>query len=461
MQPPEAATPAEPPPSTAPTANGTTSSGHGRRRLPDSLPRQRVVHELSHAERACPDCGHERTRIREEVSEQLDYQPAALFVTQHVRGVYACPHCEGQVATAAKPEQPIDKGLPGPGLLAQIITSKYGDHLPLHRLERIFARHGLELARSTTCGWMAACAERLGPLVEWMRAEVLQSHVLHTDDTVLPVLDKSREQTRQGRLWVYLGDRDHPYVVFDYTPNHARDGPARVLADYHGYLQADAFSGYDGIYLGSGGAILEVACNAHARRKFYEARTSDAARSHAALAWYRQLYAVEHTATEQIGQRERAAGAPVPATEAEALRLELRQRQALPVLTDFHGWLVEQQRQVLPKSPMGQAIAYALKNWTALCRYTEAGCLSIDNNAAEREMKKIALGRKNFLFAGSDTGGQTAAVLFSLISSCQRHALDPFAYLREVLTQLPALPAERLSELLPDRWAKAHTEPPA
>jgi transposase len=408
--------------------------------LPGTLPRRRVVHDVAPAQRLCPGCGQERTAIGEEVSEQLDYQPASLFVVEHVRCKYACPHCQEHVTTADKPAQPIDKGLPGPGLLAHVAVSKYLDHLPLHRLERIFSRHGVELSRSTLCDWMAAAARLLVPLAEQMRQRVLQSRVIHTDDTPVPVLDGTRGSTRRARVWVYLGDRDHPYTVYDYTPTHARDGPVRFLGDYCGYLQADAFAGYDGIY--ATGRVVEVACWAHARRKFYDARTADAGRSHAALAWVRRLYDVEDQ--------------DKPLADAE--RVTLRQAESVPLLTAFCQWLTGQRQAVLPKSPMGQAISYALSNWPALCRYTEAGFLAIDNNASERALRGLAIGRKNWLFCGSDQGGRTAAVLGSVLVSSQRHRLDPFAYLRDVLTRLPEHPADRLQELLPDRWTAS---PPA
>jgi transposase len=345
-----------------------------------------VVHDVAPAQRLCPGCGQERTAIGEEVSEQLDYQPASLFVVEHVRCKYACPHCQEHVTTAGKPAQPIDKGLPGPGLLAHVAVSKYLDHLPLHRLERIFSRHGVELSRSTLCDWMAAAARLLVPLAEQMRRRVLQSRVIHTDDTPVPVLDNTRDTTRQARVWVYLGDRDHPYTAYDYTPTHARDGPVQFLGEYRGYLQADAFAGYDGIY--ATGRVAEVACWAHARRKFYDARTADPERSHAALAWIRRLYDVEDQ------------GKPL----ADAKRAALRQAESVPLLTAICQWLTEQRAAVLPKSPMGQAIGYALSNWPALCRYTEAGFLAIDNNASERALRGLAIGRKNWLFCGSDAG---------------------------------------------------------
>jgi hypothetical protein len=254
-------------------------------------------------------------------------------------------------------------------------------------------------------------------------------------------------------LWVYLGDAAHPYNVFDFTVNRKRDGPQQFLATYQGYLHADAFSGYDGLYLPdphtATARIIEVACNAHARRKFYEARGSDALRSHQALAYYRQLYELERAAKDF----------------SEAQRLQMRQDLAVPILGQFHQWLEVQRSEVLPKSPMGEALGYALNNWAALVRYTEAGFLAIDNNAAEREMKRIAIGRKNWLFVGSPRGGQTAALLFSFTATCQRLGVEPWRYLRDVLERLPSHPPERLAELLPDEWARAQraaavAEPP-
>jgi transposase len=433
--PPPTEAPAPPTETPEEAASRRRQQGHGRKPLPDHLPRVRVDHELSAAERLCPGCGQERAPIGAEVSEQLEYEPASLFVLQHHRFKYACKHCQEQVAIAAKPAQPIDKGLPGPGLLAQVATSKYCDHLPLHRLERIFARHGVELSRSTMCGWMAATAELLTPLWLLMVQRVRSSAVIWTDDTPVPVLDPPRGETKKGRAWVYIGDLDNRYAVFDYTPNRKRDGPATFLQDYAGYLQADAFAGYDGIYATN--RVIEVACWAHARRKFYDARTTDPERAHAALAWIRRLYDIEDQA-EPLDDAGRAA---------------LRQAQAVPLLESFHTWLEEQRAIVLPKSPMGQALSYALSNWRAVTRYPEAGCLAIDNNLSERTLRAVAIGRKNWMFAGSDNGGRTAAVLFSFTATCRLLDLDPFAYLRDVLTRLPDLPADRLDDLLPDRWA--------
>jgi hypothetical protein len=338
---------------------------------------------------------------------------------------------------------PIPKGLPGPGLLAHLIVSKYTDHLPLHRLERVYERQGLFLHRSTLCDWLAACAQLLRPLYDRMVSVALQSRALHTDDTTVKMQELVTHLLSTARFWVYLGDAAHPYNVFDFTVNHKRDGPQQFLANYHGYLHADAFSGYDGLYLPdprtATARIIEVACNAHARRKFYEARGSDALRSHQALAYYRQLYELERGAKGF----------------SDAQRLQMRQDLSVPILGQFHAWLEAQRPEVLPKSPMAEALGYALNNWAALVRYTEAGFLAIDNNIAEREMKRIAIGRKNWLTVGSPRGGQTAAVLFSFTSTCQRLGVEPWAYLQDVLTRLPATPAGQLGNLLPDHWQAA------
>ena len=409
------------------------------------------MYELTEAERRCPECGEARIKIGEERSEQLDYRPASLFVVDHVRCTYACPHCEGQVVTAGKPAQPIDKGLPGPGLLAHVATEKYVDHIPLHRQERRLARQGVELSRSTLCDWMAGTAKILEPLYGLMKTMILLCGVIHTDDTSVKVRDTRRKIKVTARLWGYFGDHLAPFDVFDFTMSHKRDGPSRFLEGFHGFLQADAFSGYDGIY--AGGDVVEVGCNAHARRKFIEAQASDAARSAAALAHYRELYAIEKEIKAEIAKL------PPDADEATraAIRLRVRQERAVPVWDDFETWLEAERPDVLPKSPLGGAIGYMQNNWEALKRYTGSGYLSIDNNVSEQHMKTIATGRKNWLFTGSEAGGKTMAILFSVVSSCQRHGHDPFVYLRDVLTRLPGLPKDRLAELLPDRWKPAET----
>lgn len=391
------------------------------------------------------------------MSEQLDYEPASLFVVVHRRCKYACPRCQEHVAVAPKPAPPIARGLPGPGLCAQVIVSKYADHLPLHRQERIFERHGLTLDRSTMCGWVAACALLLAPLYPLMQTRVRQSRVLHSDDTGLPVLDNDRDRTRLGYLWTYIGDRAHPYTVFDFTATHSRAGPAAFLAGFHGYLQADAHAVYDRLFAADG--PFEVACWAHARRNVYEARGTDAARSAEALARLRQRYGVEHAATEAIAPLPALADGAEAWARAAAVRRRFRQEQAVPLLTSFGQWLEQEQRAVLPKSPTGQAISYALKNWQALMRYSEHGFLAIDNNVAERALRQCVLGRNNYLFAGSDNGGQTAAILYSVTATCRRHGIDPFAYLRDVLARLPEHAPESLGALLPEQWQAGRATP--
>ena len=264
-----------------------------RQPLPAELPRERVEHDLTEEEKCCPACGQQRERIGCQTSEQLEFVPASLYVVEHVRWKYACRGCQEHVAIARPAAKPIERGIPGPGLLAQLIVSKYGDHLPLYRLEDVFARHGVELARSTLCRWARLAADRLAPLYQLMVAEVRRSQVIHTDDTPVPVLDAELPHTRTGRFWVYVGDTTHPYSVYDYTPSRKRDGPAEFLAGYSGYLAADAFSGYDGIYVS--GTVKQVLCWAHARRKFYEARTAQPA-AHQALAFIRRLYDIEREA---------------------------------------------------------------------------------------------------------------------------------------------------------------------
>jgi transposase len=441
---PEDGIPAPPPPAPPPPDEDKTSKRgktrpHGRQRPPRNLRREQKRYELSEAERLCPDCGHERQPFGVETTEQYDYKPAEVFVIEHQQVKYACKCCEGQVAMAAKPPQIIEKGLPGPGLLAVIITDKYLDHLPLYRTENRFARMGVSLPRSTMSDWMAACAERLLPLYQLQKAHVLQSKVLHTDDTTVPVRDESRSSHRYGRLWDYIGDAEHPGVVFDYTTTHARDGPAAFLKGYQGFLQADAYSVYDGIYLDSKGRIVEVGCWAHGRNKFAEAESTDPERVLAAKAWVRKLYDVEDEAEEL----------------SSAERLRLRQEKSVPLLDSFHKWLLAQKSLVLPKSPIATAINYLLNQWAALTRYTTDGDLHIDNNISERTLKLIGLGRANWLFVGSDNGGRTAAVLFSFTATCKHLGIDPFAYLRDVFERLPTHPVERLEELLPHRWQAA------
>ena len=383
------------------------------------------------SEKPCPACGELRERIGQEVSEQLEYLPASFKVLRHIRHKYGCRRCEHdgynpQIAAAAKPAQPIDKGLPGPGLLAYVATSKLGDHLPLYRLEHIFRGR-------TSRSPAARCARGLRPRESWsarwsarMIERILLSRNIHTDDTPVPVQSPGEGKCRKGRLWAYLGDAANPYIVYDYTPDRTRAGPASWLRDYKGFLQADAYGGYDGIY--HTGKVVEVACWAHARRKFFEAKETDGRRAAEMLALVRELYAVEDAAK----------------TLDDDARRELRQVQSVPILARIKAWLdAEQQDRACRAAPMGQAIQYALNQWTALCVYATEGFLAIDNNAAERAMKRVAIGRKNWLFAGNDRAGETTALLYTLIASAERHGVDPQRYLTSVFAKLPFTPEER------------------
>jgi transposase len=438
-----------PPPTEEKESRRGKSKPHGRRRPPRTLRREQRRYELTLAERLCPACGHERGAIGVDTTHQFDYKPAEVFVIEHQRVKYACACCQGCVTIAAKPLQPLDKALPGPGLLAQIIVDKYQDHIPLHRTEQRFERLGASLPRSTMCDWMASCAELLTPLWQLLKQWILQSKVLHTDDTTVPVRDETKSEHRYGRLWDYIGDESHPGIVFDYTTTHARDGPATFLQGFVGFLQADAYGGYDGIYTGSNGMIVEVGCMAHARNKFKDADSTDPELAVAAKAWVRKLYDVENEANALIAA-EKLSGA-----DAAAIRLRLRQEKSVPLLTSLRQWLLAQKEQVLPKSPVAAAINYMLNQWEALNRYTTDGDLHIDNNLSERTLKLIGIGRINWLFLGSDKGGRTAAVLFSFTATCKHLRLDTFEYLRDVFARLPTHPADRLEELLPHRWQAA------
>jgi transposase len=351
---------------------------HGRQQLPEGLERIPIEHDLE--DKSCPACGQARQRIGAEIREQLEYFPASFKVLAHIRHKYGCPQCDQDgynpnITAAPKPPQPIDKGLPGPSLLAYVTVSKLGDHLPLYRLERIFQRHEVHVARSTMCAWMRASGELVAPLVALMIGRVRQSRVIHTDDTPVPVQSPGQKKCRKGRIWCYLGDEANPYTVYDYTPNRQRDGPATWLAGFTGYLQADAYGGYDGIFTSS--KATEVACWAHARRKFYDAQDSDSLRAAEMLALIGELYGIEREAKDA----------------GEKTRLTLRQQRSVPVLERIKHWLDAEREIVLARSPMGLAIGYAQNQWAALNAYVTQGFLAIDNNAAERALKRVAIGR--------------------------------------------------------------------
>jgi transposase len=408
----------------------------GRQPLPRHLKRERIVHDLEETEKHCATCQQDLRSIGEESSERYEYIPAQLTVIEDVCKKYACA-CT--VKTATKPSQPIEKSTAGASLLAQVIVAKTADHLPLHRQEKIFQRHGVDISRKTMCGWLAESANLLQALYQSAKGVLFQSKVIGTDDTGVKVLDTKLPFARTGRIWPYYGDKEHPVIVYDYTATRERAGPEKFLEGYRGYLQADAYGGYDAFFKNPARGLIEVGCWAHARRYHYKALDSDQSHMGPALLLIGQLYRVE----------EQARG-----LSAED-RLRLRQLHALPILDKLHTYLQEIQADVLPKSPAGRAVRYTLKNWTALTRYCEDGDLEIDNNATERAIRGVAVGRNNWVFFGSDQGGSTAAVLRSFVASCQRVSVDPFAWFKDVLSRIADHPITRLAELLPHNWKPA------
>lgn len=410
----------------------------GRRALPGHLKRERIVHDLEEQEKHCALCAQDLREFGEETSERYEYIPAQLIVIEDICKKYSCA-CT--VKTAGKPSQPIEKSTAGASLLTQVIVAKFADHLPLHRQAKIFRRFCVDLSDRTMCGWMRPCADLLDPLYRKLKDFVLASKVVGTDDTPVKVLDRKLPQTRKGRIWPYVGDRDHPAVIYDYTPTRERAGPERFLKDFRGHLQADAYVVYDSFFTDPSRGMVEVGCWAHARRHFHNALEEDSARMGGVLAMIAHLYEVEK-ARRRDGLR------------GEALQI-LREREARPMLNGLHEYLLAIRDQVLPKSEAGQAIAYALKNWTALTRYCSDGDLLIDNNGTERSLRSFAVGRNNWTFFGSDNGGKTAAVLRSFVTSCELAGIDPFAWFRDVLGRIAEHPMSRLDELLPHRWVLA------
>jgi transposase len=403
----------------------------GRRPLPAHLPRRRVEIDISDAEKQCP-CGQTRTRIGEDRSEKLEYEPASFVVIETVRPKYACPGCHEGVVEAPSPPQAVEKSLAGEGLLAHVVVSKYVDHLPLHRIEGIFARERIDLPRSTLCGWVADVATALTPIGEQLRLEITAADYLQTDDTSITVLDE-RGGSFKGRLWTYL-DPLTPQVVFDATPTHEGDGPKAFLAPFQGTLQADAYSGYDALY--QSGRVIEVGCWAHVRRGFVEAFLIDSAAA-LMIALIQQLYQVEQAATELDPDGRRA----------------LREKQSAPLLIKIDAERQALSRTVLPKSPLGEAVRYLTNQWAALQRFVDDGRVAIDNNRAENMLRIVAVGRKNWLFAGSFEGARRAALLYSLVQSCKLMDIPPFDYLKDVLLRIATHPHRLIGQLTPKGWA--------
>ena len=412
-----------------------------RKPLPAHLPRQAFTHIPEHE--CCPDCGGSLKQFGEDVSEQLEYVPESFKVIRHVRPKFACTACE-RVVEAPAPPRPIERGLAGPALLAHVLVSKFCDHQPLYRQSEIYARQGVEIERSTLAGWVGASSALLDPLVDALREHVLAGRKIHADDTPMPVLAPGTGKTKTGRLWTYVrdersaGEKTAPAVWFAYSEDRKGEHPRAHLKNFKGALQADAYSGFHHLY--DGGTIYEVACWAHCRRKFYEIHTAHPS-------------PITTEALDRIGAfygiEEEIRGKPVD------LRRQVRQSRARPLLEDFRTWMEKMLRRLSPKSETAAAIRYALSRWRALVRYVDDGLLEIDNNPAERALRCVALGRKNYLFAGADSGGERAAAIYSLIGSAKLNGLDPELYLRTVLAQIADHPISRIVELLP--WNLADT----
>jgi transposase len=416
-----------------------------RRALPDHLPRQTQRHDPK--ESACPDCGGELRTLGEDISEMLEYVPASFLVVRHVRPKLSCTKCD-RIVQAAAPSRPIERGVAGPGLLAHVLVSKYTDHLPLYRQSEIYERQGVELERSTLAGWVGGTSELLEPLVESLRRYVTAAGKLHADDTPVPVLAPGNGKTKTGRLWTYVrddrpaGDERAPAVWFAYSPDRKGEHPEQHLGEFRGTLQADAYAGFNRLY--ENGRIQEAACWAHVRRKFFDLQQAHAsAVASAALDRIAALYGIEQEIRGQPAEQRRA----------------IRNTRARPLLESLRQWFEATLPKLSRKSDTTAAIRYALSRWDALVRYADDGHIEIDNNAAERALRAVALGRKNYLFAGSDTGGERAAAIYSLVGSAKLNGLDPEAYLREVLTRIADHPITRIEELLP--WNIAASLPPA
>ena len=422
----------EPPPAAAPEKKPS------RRPLPGHLPREERRHEPAGC--ACSACGCPLHVIGEDVTEVLDYEPAQFKVIRHVRPRFACRACES-ICQEPMPSLPIERGRPGPGLLAQVLVAKFCDHLPLYRQAAIYARAGVELDRSTLADWVGRTSWLLQPLGERLAAHVFAAAKIHADDTPVPVLDPGRGRTKTGRLWAYVrddrpsGDASPPAAVFFFSPDRKGERPADHLRTFSGFLQADAYAGFDRLY---GERIVEVGCWAHARRKIFDVHDSTKSPiAAAALATIGELYRIETTIRGRPPDQRR----------------DVRQRQARPLLAALKAWFEAQLAKLAPKGGLAQAIRYSLSNWTALTRYVDNGRLEIDNNRAENTLRGVALGRKNWLFAGSDSGGARAAAIYGLIETCKLNGVDPFAYLRDVLGRIADHKINRIDELLPWNWA--------
>ncbi|MDH1684846.1 IS66 family transposase [Pseudomonas chengduensis] len=403
-----------------------------RTALPPQFPRTLIHHEPDNSH--C-QCGCALKRIGEDVSEKLDYTPGVFTVERHIRGKWVCDQCETLIQ-APVPAQIIDKGIPTAGLLAHVMIAKFADHLPLYRQESIFGRAGLVIARSTLAQWVGNCGVQLQPLVDALRDAVLAQHVIHADETPVSMLAPGEKKTHRAYVWAYATSQfsDVAAVVYDFSPSRAGEHARNFLQDWKGKLVCDDFGGYKASFeLG----VTEIGCMAHARRKFFELHATNKSQlAEQALRYIQLLYEIEHEVRD---------------LEPD-LRRRIRQEKAVPVMDALHAWMITQRLLVHDGSAISKALDYSLKRWTALSRYLDDGAVPIDNNWAENQIRPWALGRKNWLFAGSLRSGKRAAAIMSLIQSARLNGHDPYAYLKDVLTRLPTQRASEITELLPHRW---------
>ena len=405
------------------------------------LPMIERPYELSVELCLCPVCQSQREQIGSEVSYTVEHLRASFLRIKHIQYKYACRRCEQDghnpnIELAQKKDaSPIDKGMAGPGLLAYIATSKFADFLPLYRLEWIFQRQGFELDRATMCIWMGDVARIVRPVYDLMTRRLLLSHVVATDDTIMPLLQPG--QAKPARMWVYLGDESNPYNIFHFTVSRSRDGPKLFLKDYRQTLLADGYGGYDGIVLDN--ELPRAGCWSHARRKVVDAEATAPELARTILRLVHGLFDIEARAKGRTPEE----------------RLRLRQSESVPILDRLHGLFLEQKATLLPKHPMAQAISYMLNQWAELTLFTKDPAVPIHNNLAEQQMKRIALLRKNALFVATERGGETAAILSSITSTCRRHGIDPQIYFTQLLTNLQDTPISQLDQWLPDVWKNA------
>jgi transposase len=434
-------------PNVTPIAEGgkkrSDKSRAGQRELPAHLPRQTIVHNPEGGCK-CVACGNGLRMIGQDVSEVLDYEPGNFLVVRHVRPKLACGECQSIVQVAA-PSRPVDRALAGAGLMAHVLVSKYADHTPLYRLNQIFARDGVEMAVSTLSDLVGGAAWLLTPLAQAMGRYVLAGPKVHGDDTPIRVLGGAKNSAKTGRLWVYVrddrpsGGAAPPAVWFQYSADRKGEHPRRHLRHFEGILQADAFSGYDRLF--HDGRIVEAACWSHARRKFYDIheqqRKLPGTLAHEALQRIATIFAIEADIQGQLPEE----------------RMRQRGLRTRPILDELQRWLTATLAQISAKSPMALAIGYAMSNWRALSRFVDDGRMEAHNNIAERALRGVAIGRKNYLHLGSDAGGERAAVIYSLLGTAKLNGLNPRAYLRHVLDRIAEHPINRIDELLP--WAVA------